>query len=508
MIGARVINLAIGLIAIPVLIRYLGGGGFAAWALLLALGAGFSILEMGMPTAIVRFLAVPTPAGPSDAARTLVFRAWLLLALSFLLGTLAVALLGERVAAWLGLPDSQLLTARQAILCVFGFVAARAFLQTGALVMLARGRFVAASAVSLLQPLSANFAAMVVAWQWRRLDLALIAYWTAQCAVLAVALFVEGRAALPKLGREPFNWKKLVELWSFGLASQMEAWAHFVNFQFDKFLVAGWVGLWGVAPYEVANRAVAALRSLPASGAESFLPMAAARHADRDAAWGWYLSSTHLVAYGVIVFMLAPLAVSPVFLYAWTGEMGYLGRWVFVVLCIGAMASVLALPAATLMQAAGRADVPGRAALLAVFINAVLSLLLIGQWGMVGAAAGTALAMVAAAGRLGYITHRHFDRPVGPTLRMLASLWMPILMCLTWGVLTYALFTLWFGALAPAERYSRETRLLPALVALGGYATLILCIAGVEFLRGRFPVGLSPRRFRATVLGMIAKKLS
>ena len=486
-VGARVVNLVIGVVAIPVLIRYLGGAGFAAWAMLLAIGAAFSILEIGMGQTVVRFLALPLAEGKADEARQLFARMWLLLVLSFGAGALLLLAFARPVAQWIGLPDAPLLTAVQAIHWVFAAVAARAVLQSGALALVAGRRFVAASVVSLFQSLCSNGAAMAVAWLSGRLDLTLMAYWAAQIAVLAVAFVTAHRTCTPRFGRGTIDLVRLRELCYYGVGSQMESWAQFINFQFDKFIVAGLVGLWGVAPYEVANRAVAALRSIPASGADSFLPAAMARHTDREASWRWYLSTTRLAAYGVIVFMLAPLAVAPVFLYAWTGEMGFVGRWVFVALSIGAMASVLALPAATLMQAAGRPDLPGRAALLSIAVNIVLSLVLIMRWELVGAAVGTAIAMLLGAVQLGYAAHRFHGQPIIPTLRMLAGFWPPVLVCVCWGALAYGAFDAWFQTLDAAIRFSRATRVYPALAAAGLYVMILGSVLAVEMLRGRVP---------------------
>ena len=54
---ARIANMTLGLAVIPVLIHYLGGNGFAAWALLLAISAAFTLLELGMALTYVKQVA-------------------------------------------------------------------------------------------------------------------------------------------------------------------------------------------------------------------------------------------------------------------------------------------------------------------------------------------------------------------------------------------------------------------------------------------------------------------
>ncbi|MES2937372.1 MAG: polysaccharide biosynthesis C-terminal domain-containing protein [Pseudomonadota bacterium] len=489
MVGARLLNLAVGLVGLPVLIRYLGGEAFAAWALLLALAGGFSLLELGMTLAVVRFLAVPAQQGRWTQARELLGRAWLVLAGSFGLGALAVLALARPLADWLGLPAAGGVPAHQAILGVFAAVALRAFLQSGTWTLIAARRFGAVSAVSVLQPLAANIAAMLAAWCWGRLDAALLAFWGAQLAVVGAVFLLQRRRCAPRFGAATWNRQALGELLHYGLANQAEGWAQFVNFQFDKFLIAAWVGLWGVAPYEVANRAVAALRSIPASGADTFLPNAMVRADGARAAWDWYLASTRLAAYGVVVFLLAPLAVAPVFLYAWTGEMGHLGSDVFVALCIGTVASVLALPAATLAQAQGRPALQARAAGLAVALNLPLSLLLVLRFGALGAAIGSACAMALSAALLVWTVHRHFGQPLAPTLAVLARFWPVVLVCALWGVAGAWIFDAWFETLPPQAPYARALRVAPGLCAVGAYVLCIACVAAVELARGAFTAG-------------------
>ncbi len=489
MVGARLLNLAVGLVGLPVLIRYLGGEGFAAWALLLALAGGFSLLELGMTLAVVRFLAVPAQQGRWPEARALLGQAWLVLAASFGCGALLVLAVARPLADWLGLPAAGGVPAHQAILGVFAAVALRAFLQSGTWTLIAARRFGAVSAVSVLQPFSANVAAMLAAWHWGQLDAALLAFWSAQLAVVGAVFVLQRRRCLPRFGAGTWNPRTLRELLHYGMANQAEGWAQFVNFQFDKFLIAAWVGLWGVAPYEVANRAVAALRSIPASGADTFLPNAMVRADSAHAAWDWYLASTRLAAYGVIAFLLAPLAVAPAFLYAWTGEMGHLGRGVFVALCIGTVAGVLALPAGTLAQAQGRPALQARAAGLAVAINLPLSLLLVLRLGALGAAIGTACAMAVSAALLVWTVHRHFGRPLASTAALLARFWPAVLVCALWGVAGAWIFGAWFATLPPAAPYARALRIAPGLCAVLAYVLCIACVAAVEFRRGAFSAG-------------------
>ena len=486
MVGARVASIVMGILTIPFLIHYLGSTGFAAWALLLALGAGFSLLDLGANNIIVRFLAEPIAAGRLHQARTTLGLVWVMLAVMYAAGLAAILYISGPLSVWLRLPATALLSPREAVCAVFLAVALKAFLETGTRTLYAARQFQAVALMALLQPLLSNLAAIITAWVSNRLDLTLLAYWSVQLTILAILCFLFRRQCLPLLDTARFSFVHMREMAAYGLKSQLDQWGQFINFQFDKFIIAGWVGLWAVAPYEVANRSVLALRSIPASGLETTLPGAVLLHSDRAAALRWYLASSRITLYAVCMFMLAPLAVAPVFLYAWTGELGYVGRWVFLALIAGAMAGVLTLPAAILAQASGRADLPARSAALSILLNVPLSLLLVLNWGLAGAAVGTGIALLFSALQLFRSVHLHFGWRASATLRTAAQLWPPVVVCVCIGALTYWIFNEWFATVEASVRYARPTRVGPGLLALLAYGFCLGTMFIVELARGAF----------------------
>jgi len=363
MMMARLVNMGVGLVSIPILIHYLGGTGFAAWAILLALGVAFSLLEIGTTT-VVRFLVLPAAKCDWMEVRSLLGSVWILLVINFGIVLCILLWIADSIAAWLRLPHTEIFTASECIYAIFVATALRAFLQCGTQTLYAGQQFFQIAVISLLQPLLSNIAAILTAWLFGRLDFTMLAYWSIQVFVVGIVFFRYRHHCIPRFSYEAIRFSRLWDIWSYYTKTQLHQWAQFVNFQVDKFIIAGLVGLWAVAPYEVANRSVLALRSVPASGEGVFLPMAVKNSTSAEEAWKWYAQSTRFAAYGMCVFMLAPLAVSPVFLYAWAGEMGYVGSGAFVALIIGAMANMLALPAATLIQPVGLPGLPARMAVL------------------------------------------------------------------------------------------------------------------------------------------------
>ena len=486
MVGARVASMLMGILTIPFLIHYLGSTGFAAWALLLALGTGFSLLDLGANNIIVRFLAEPAAAGRWPQVRIALGFVWIMLAVMYAAGLASILYISGPLSVWLQLPATALLSPREAVCAVFVAAALKAFLETGARTLYAARQFRAVALMALLQPLFSNLAAIITALVSNRLDLTLLAYWSVQLTILAILCLLFRRQCLPQFNVATFSFMQMREMAAYGLKSQLDQWAQFINFQFDKFIIAGWVGLWAVAPYEVANRSVLALRSIPASGLETTLPGAVLLHADRAVALRWYFASLRITLYAVCIFMLAPLAVAPVFLYAWTGELGYVGRWAFFALIAGAMAGVLTLPVAILAQASGRADLPARSAALSILLNLPVSLLLVLNWGLAGAAVGTGIALLLSALQLFRSVHAHFGWRVAATLQVVMRLWPPVVVCVCFGALTYWIFNEWFATVEASVRYARPTRVGPGLLALLMYGLCVGSMLFVELARGAF----------------------
>ena len=62
--------------------------------------------------------------------------------------------------------------------------------------------------------------------------------------------------------------------------------------------------------------------------------------------------------------------------------------------------------------------------------------------------------------------HAHFGWRVSVSLRAMAALWPPVLVCICFGALIYWGFDAWFAAVEPGVRFARATRIGPGLVSL------------------------------------------
>jgi O-antigen/teichoic acid export membrane protein len=426
MTAGRALNLGLGFVMVPLLIRQLGGEGFTAWALLLSCSAVFSVLDVGIPTAFRREAAVALRSGDGAGLGRLISTAVMAVTPIYAVLTPLVIVQAPWLAHWLKLSDGEVLSASGSIVFVFLTVALRSILRLGFDLLYAAGDFRAVGILATTQAFLSNAAATAAASLSGRLDIALVCFWSAQLAIAAVGVWVAHRRlpVRPRFSRVgPASARRFLR---FGIKVQFQDWAQAVNFQFDKFVILSHVGLGAVLVYEVANRTVLALRSLPAAGMDTFLPGAAVKAPDREALRVWYSRTVRLAAYSVALFVIAPLAVAPVFLSAWVGEIGHASRWAFTALAFGTAANLLAFPSATLLQAMDKAGLQARASLVSMLLNVPLSLCLVRLWGVDGAAIGTAIAMASAAVLLVRDAHRALGVACSTTVREIGKQMWPV----------------------------------------------------------------------------------
>lgn len=430
MMAARIVSILSGLLSIPILLSQLGGTDFAAWAVLFGGGVAFYTLEMGMTPTVVKFLA-EAKRQDSVTVGTILSNATVLLGFSFTLFGLLITAFCNPLAAWLNLPDTRLFSAGGMIVFVFIAVGLSSLLRIGINTFFAAQRFDAVAGISIVQSVVSNFAISIAALLWHRLDLVLITYWSIQLLTLGFSLSWARRECPWSFLPQTIRLKRMSQMLGHGFNLQFNDLMYFVHFQFDKMIIAGFSGLTEVAYYEVASRAGQALRSLPLAAISTFLPSTTLKLSRGEDFWDDYLVMTRIAGIAAVFFLLLPMAVSPIFLFAWVGQVGYRGCWVFMLLATGISVSVLAMPVSNFIQAMGKTSIDARFAIFSITMNICFSLLLIQQWGKEGAAAGTGLALLITGVTYMNKFHRMQGRQLVKTLRhLLHLLWPAILICL------------------------------------------------------------------------------
>lgn len=475
MIVSRVLCMIIGLAGLPILLSSLGTEKFASWAILLGGSVAFYTLEMGMIGTVTKFLAEAFSRQENSRISELMSNAIILLFAIYSIGFVFVIALSGPVVTWLKIPDTPLLSGKNLLIFVYLMVAVSSIARVGTAPFHAISRFDLVAGISLFHSVASNVAAWCVAWYYGRLDVVILTYWVAHALVLLGAQYWGSRLVTWHFRPSTVNRKLQKSMLSHGFYLQFSDFAHFIHFQFDKLIIAGFTGLSEVAHYEIANRACIGLRSLCSSGLHTYLPRATNDITKRVDIWPLYQGMIKGAMWLIIFFILAPLTVSSMFLFAWVGQIGYHGRYVFMFLAAGIAVNILVVPVSVFIQAMGRTSLEAGVSICSIIMNVLFSLVLIRLWGKEGAAAGTGLAMILAGMMYIYFFHKMHRRSMTDTIKyMLHYSWPLLFICLIWFALGRAI-----------EPFVIGSRWYMGPVAAVLYVTLVLALFAFCVYTGR-----------------------
>ncbi len=400
LLGSRLMAMCIGLLGLPILMSALGPLQFGAWAVLLGGTFAFGTLELGMSSAVMRWttLALMPEARSSgdDDLSAIMSNSLLCTAVVFAAGGAGLLLFVDPLARWLQLPSTPWFSAAQCILLVYATVATLALLRCAIAPLLAARRMATHSAFTLAQSLIGAAATWTVAITTRRLDLVLVANAVAIIIVQLAAAIWTHRHLPWRFAPHRLDRVLASDMLRYGSALQFGDLSSFVMYQFDKLIIAGVVTPTEVAHYEVASRSAQALGNVSTAPFVAFAPLLTERHGRREDPIEDLLRMLRMTLLGIGMFLLLPLAVAPIGLFAWVGQIGYHAAGVFALLALSVISTALILPLSMCAQAMGRASMELTRAGCAMLINIPASLALIHAYGKEGAALGTLCACLIA----------------------------------------------------------------------------------------------------------------
>jgi O-antigen/teichoic acid export membrane protein len=193
------------------------------------------------------------------------------------------------------------------------------------------------------------------------------------------------------------SWQELRELFHFGIYIFVNQIGDLMRFRLDSFVIARWLNIALVTPFNVASRLIEYFRFV-ASGIVGPLITEMSniegQGRDEDLKQLFFRSTRWTTLLCLLTGSLLCLN-GRALLTLWVGR-GYAASYtVLVVLCVARVAAVLQSPSMSLLLARGRHKVLGWWTLLEGVANLVLSIYWAPTYGIVGVAMGTAVPMLA-----------------------------------------------------------------------------------------------------------------
>lgn len=388
---------AVGVLLTPFIIARLGDTLYGVWILVVAVQGLAGLLDVGITTSVVKYVAAHHAAGETDDANRVVASSC---ALHLVLGVLALG--GSVLLAWFGLPllhldAAQLPVARQALVVAGATLLVNMPLGVLASVLTGLRHYEIGNAITIVQTVLAAIA-IVIALQNGLGPVALVAIngvgLVAASALKAVAAFrlYSGLQLAPRLA----NWSTLRRVGHYSLWVFLLDAASKIFYNGDAILIASFLPVSALAAYNLGFKLASAISFLSGPFVAIFFPTASALAARDDTAQlqRLLLAGTRLA---VLVTMPAALWLAffgrPVLTW-WIGSgrdealpVLYLFLAVFLI-------SAAQNPAATILRAIGRVRPLVGVIVVEYSVNIVLSALLIPRVGVVGAALGTLVPVV------------------------------------------------------------------------------------------------------------------
>ncbi len=397
------IQIAVFMVLTRFTLNTLGTDAYGIWEVIVSAAAPLQLLALGLPMATVRAVSASIDGDDEDAASRAAGTAF---TMTLLLGGIAIAIGGifygvfsTRLVEsehWAGLTPERAQDARLAIAVILANVSAGFALALPYALFDAHHDFVARNLLKAAG-LLAKLIATVVLLSWRA-DLVVLAFVQVGVAVLEFFLaFAVSRVRHPRvrLRPRPIEWDQARGLLSFSVFAFLLNMGALLAFRIDALVIGFHDQPAAVAIYGMGNKIFDPFINILLAIGMVLMPMAAAARVRGDVlvVRDQFLKWSKIA--GLLVFLIGGylMVLGPSFLAWWLGDeyddaAGGLLRILMVSFFFFLPIRGVALP---VLMGLGKAKGPGIGLLTMGVINLVLSLALIGPYGIVGVALGTAI---------------------------------------------------------------------------------------------------------------------
>ena len=423
----------------PFIISRLGATGFGIWALTNALVSYVGLIDLGIGSALVKFVAEYQAKGDDAQINVLLNTAFAIYAI---LGTLAFGLLAAQ-RGWMihtffhigsGLQgDVEFVFLGSLVIFVinlaFGvFAGLLNGLQRMDLTNLTAAIAAVINAVGVVMALNLGY------------GLRGLVIVSAIVALVSIAInAVMAKREFKALVFNPFCFRLsyVKNLLNFGLQLQVVGLASLVHAQLDKIVLGYFLGLNPVMYYEAATRVIERLRALPMILLSPIMPAASELHAGQESETLhklYHRSLKYVTLTSLPVFVFVAIFAHPL-VSLWLGPGYEMTAFALQFLAMANFVNLLTGPGFLVLVGMGKPKYGTYFSLLALLTNAVLSVALVSRSGYAGAVLGPTISMTLWGG--GFIAFSsRILRQDGKAL--FRTLWGPLWISLLLSVVLYA----------------------------------------------------------------------
>ncbi len=398
--AATAVSMVVPFFLTPFVVRHLGPLGYGVWILAVSTVSYLSLLDLGLRSAVIRFVSKAQAQGQlNDATSTINTALWVRLLLSGGVAILSV-LLGLAAPHMFKIPFDLKLSAQiTVLLCGLGVGVTLTSGVFGA-VLAAINRFDVLSSITMVQTVfraagvililrSGRGLISLACWELTVILLAGLATWA-----IALKIFPSCRTRISRP-----DMKVLRMIWSYSFTTFIFMIAVQIVINTDSLVIGAFLSVGLVTFYAIGSSLVSYSSQVTTAVSTTFTPMASGleasgRHADLQV---MLLRGTQATLGLVLPVALALIFRGRTFINLWMGpQYGEISETVLRILMISLFFSTANSTAGSIIMAIDRHKPLARWAVYEAVFNLVLSIVLAKTVGLYGVAWGTSISMAVA----------------------------------------------------------------------------------------------------------------
>lgn len=424
---ARIIHIPVSIGLIPFIIGRVGPEWYGVWVALFALVDYFSLLDLGMGAATIKYVAEYHASGNLRKIGDVVLSTCLF-NLIFLPPLLLCHVFSDEILAVFKIAPKDFVDVRLIFDGVLLNFAASQVSGVFRNTLIGLQRMHVSNFCDITSLAAYAASTVIVLGSGAGLTAMVVVLFYIRCGIIAMQVLCLLQA-VPILKHYPgrIDMALLREFFRYGLKLQMSSLAGFLNFQMDKLLIGHFLRMEFVAFYEMGSKLALVVRYIPSMMLSPLIPAAAELSVSRDSD---RLEELHRRGTKYLALASAPLmafmvALGPAVMQVWLGDQSTPQAVLALqMLSIGYFFNIVAGAAHSIGRGIGVLKYELQATGLITALNLLLSISLIVRFGFVGALIGTGAAMTV--GNLYYVVRFHRFLKAGGSDFFWASIGKPL----------------------------------------------------------------------------------
>ena len=396
---ATFVSLGLGLLFIPVFVRYLGDAQYGLWVLVNAIAGYAGLLDLGLATAVVKSVAEYRVHGARDQMNE-----FLSTLCALYLGLCVIALAGTAVVIigfgrLFTVSPEQLAVARTLLAIVGSGVALSFPVSLSGGILAGYQRYDVLNWLAIGNLVLGMGSILIVLWAGYGIVAVAVAHVGAMAVTHAIRIYAAFRihpGLSIHLGR--FRFAHVRRIRSYSLFLSLQAGLAQLVLKTDEIVIGMFLPVAAITPYAVGMKLNNAVRTLGQQLVSTLFPVAAQLHGERDNARlsRLVIDGTRMTLGIGLPTALSVLVLADPLLRVWMGPGYETAAVVTGLLLVHTMGAMVIWVPVTVAQAIGTVKIFTLATSVEAALNLCLSVVLVRSIGVVGVALGTALPGVAA----------------------------------------------------------------------------------------------------------------